>query len=257
MSYIDLQGTLLDWTYDPEQISVRKILGVDGTVKIQMRVELGILQMEAQGRPDGLRPHGHDSLLTYHRTRLAQYEQRNGTPLGFALSPQECQAVQTEASVFYRRFVALYVLEEFDGVYQDTGHNLGLFDLCRDHALEREDQVCLEPYRPYVLMMDARARVYQALAENQPASALAHANRGIMNLKTYFEQYRDPAAVDPDEEGDEVKVLRSLGKEILEQMPENSVIVARKALRAAVEEERFEEAARLRDTLKNLERLEG
>lgn len=257
VSYIDLQAVLKDWPYDAEQISVRKVLGVDGTVKIQMRVELGVLQMEGQGRPDDAHPHGQESLLEYHRKRLGKYEERNGTTLGFALSPQECQALQTETSLYYRRFVALFVLEEYDAVFHDTGHSLAVFDLCRDYALERDDRMCLEPYRSYVLMMDARARAHHALSEGQPASALAHINRGIMNLRSHFEQSGGPDAVDAFEAGDEVKILREFGKEILERMPENSVIVTRKALRAAVEEERFEEAARLRDTLKDLERLEN
>lgn len=256
-SYIDLQAVLRDWPYDAEQISVRKVLGVDGTVKIQMRVELGVLQMEAQGRPDGARPHGQVSLLEYHRKRLAKYEERNGTTLGFALSPQECRALQTETSLYYRRFVALFVLEEYSSVFHDTAHNIAVFDLCRDYALEGGDRTCLEPYRSYVLMMDARARAHHALSEGQPASALAHINRGIMNLRSHFEQSGDPDAVDAVEASDEIKILREFSKEILEQMPESSVITTRKALRAAIEEERFEEAARLRDALKDLERLES
>ena len=70
MSYIDLQPTLTDWPYDAEQISVRKILGADGAVRIQMRVELGVLQMEAEGRPDGSHPFGSASLLAYHQQQL-------------------------------------------------------------------------------------------------------------------------------------------------------------------------------------------
>ena len=257
MCYIDLQATLRDWHYDPEQISVRKILGVDGTVKIQMRVELGILQMEAQGRPDGARPHAQEALLEFHRRRLAEYEQRNGTTLGFSLSPQECHALQVEASLYYRRFVDLFVLEEYDSAFHDTTQNLGIFDLCREHALEQEDRGCLETYRPYVVMMDARARAHHALSENKPAGALAHVNRGIMQLKALFEELGTPEGDAAIEESDEIRILQALGKDVLEGMPENSVIVTRKALRTAIEEERFEEAARLRDALKELERLEG
>ena len=94
MSYVDLQQALRDWPYEPEKISVRMILGGDGTVRIQMRVELGILQMEAQGRPDGYRPHGCESLLAYHRRRLAKHEHRNGTALGFSLSRDDCRALR-------------------------------------------------------------------------------------------------------------------------------------------------------------------
>jgi len=108
MSYIDLQSTLRDWPYDPEKISVRKILGADGIVRLQMRVELGIIQMEAEGRPDGLHPYGCDSLLGYHLKRLEKYQQRNGTTLGYALSPQDCYSLRLEAALYYRRYVSYF-----------------------------------------------------------------------------------------------------------------------------------------------------
>ena len=49
----DLGPILGDWPHEPGQITVRKIRGTDGRVKIQLRVDLGLLQMEADGRPDG------------------------------------------------------------------------------------------------------------------------------------------------------------------------------------------------------------
>lgn len=249
MSYIDLHSALSDWSYEPDKISVRKILGTDSAVRIQMRVELGVLQMEAQGRPDGATPHGCESLLSYHKKRLARHDQRNGTMLGFGLTPQECYGLRLEASLFYRRYIALFVLEDFADVTSDTSHSLGIFDLCRDFALESSDRVSLEEFRPYVLMMDARARAYQALEEAQPDSALAHINRGIMHIKAHYENYGQAEA---EQSSEELKMLRNLALELSERVPKDSLIVTRKALRTAIEQERFEDAARLRDSLKNL-----
>jgi hypothetical protein len=243
---------LNEWPYDADQISVRKIIGVDGAEKLQMRVELGILQMETEGRPDGTMPYGASSLYEYHKARLDGFRDRNGTDLGFALSPQQCEELRSEASIFYRRFVSYYVLEEYDRVFADTSHNLQIFDLCRDHALEPPDRRLLEVYRPYVLMMDARARAHHALNECEPASALAHVNRGITHLRSFFEDYMDGNPDDLEAQSNEMRILREFAKEILDQIPEDSIVVARKALRDAIEEERFEEAARLRDTLRDL-----
>lgn len=246
MSYVDLQATLRNWAYEPDKISVRKILGTDGSVRIQMRVELGILQMEADGRPDDVHPHGCDSLLTYHQKRLARHEHHNGTLLGFGLTREECQELRQEASLIYRRFIAFYVLEEYGNVARDTSHSLAIFDLCRDHSLEPEDRIALEEYRPYVLMMEARGRAYQALEEGEPASALAHVNRGIMAVKAHLESFGQGELAAKSEE---IRILRALGQELNDQVPKDSLIVTRKALRAAIEQERFEEAARLRDTI--------
>jgi hypothetical protein len=49
----DLRLITTDWPYEPGQINVRKIRGVDNRIKIQMRLDLGLLQMEMTGRPDG------------------------------------------------------------------------------------------------------------------------------------------------------------------------------------------------------------
>lgn len=249
MSYVDLQATLRDWPYEPEKISVRKILGADGTIKLQMRVELGLLQLEGEGRPDGTRPEGCDTLLDYHRQQLVRQEQRNTTTLGCSLTSDECHELRTEASLFYRRYIAYFVLEEYANVFRDTAHSLGIFDLCKEHAIDSDDRISLEEFRPYVLMMDARARAYQAMADGESASALAHVNRGIMAIKSHFEDNGIPESV---QKGEELKILRNLCCELSGQVPQDTVIVTRKALQMAIDEERFEEAARLRDELENL-----
>lgn len=247
MSYVDLHATLQDWPYDPEKISVRKILGGDGSVRIQMRVELGIVQMEPDGRPDGVKPRGCATLLDYYKRRLARHQQRNGTGLGFSLSAEDCAAIRQEAALLYRRYVAYFVLEEYDKVARDCAHSLDLFDLCAEHAMEEEDRVALDDYRPYVAMMRARGLAYHAIHEGEPDSALAHVNRGILDIKAQFEQ---TGATEAMENSDELRILRVLSSELQAKMPEDSVVVTRKALKEAIAAERFEEAARLRDVLR-------
>lgn len=249
MSYIDLQQVLQEWHYDPDRISTRKILGSDGSVKIQLRVELGLLQMEATGRPDGDRPQGYESLLAMFRGQLEEHEERNGTVLGFALTSDDVQELHEEASMYYRRYVASFVLEDFDDVIRDTAHNLAIMDFVREYALDRDDRRRLESFRPYVLMMDARARAYHALHLGESASALAHVNRGLMHIRQFFESINREAAYDNAEE---VRILQELREELVSEMPEDSLVLTRNALQAAIEQERFEEAAKLRDQLQGL-----
>src|SRR4051812_10799411 len=52
----DISHILDKWEYHPGQVVVRKFIGRDGQEKIQLRVDLGLLQMNAEGRPDGKRP---------------------------------------------------------------------------------------------------------------------------------------------------------------------------------------------------------
>ena len=46
---------LRDWPYEPDSVSVRLTEGDDGRDVIQMRIEMGVLQLETSGRPDGQR----------------------------------------------------------------------------------------------------------------------------------------------------------------------------------------------------------
>ena len=54
----DISRILNNWEFNAEDICARKIVGQDGREKLQVRVDLGMLQMNLDGRPDGTRPHG-------------------------------------------------------------------------------------------------------------------------------------------------------------------------------------------------------
>src|SRR5205085_1256141 len=69
----DISPILEHWVYKPGQVVVRKFKGKDGKEKIQLRVDLGLLQMNAEGRPDGKRPFGHNSLFDYYQAKLHKY----------------------------------------------------------------------------------------------------------------------------------------------------------------------------------------
>ena len=69
---LDLTEILAQWPFEPGKINVRLIEGDDGEHKIQVRLDLGLLQMELDGRPDGHRPHDHDSLLEHYEALLDQ-----------------------------------------------------------------------------------------------------------------------------------------------------------------------------------------
>src|SRR2546425_8110991 len=65
---LDLNSILKDWPHESGSIKVRKVAGLDGREKLQLRVDLGVLQMELTGRPDGRRPHNCESLLEYYQS---------------------------------------------------------------------------------------------------------------------------------------------------------------------------------------------
>ncbi len=67
-----LDYLLQQWPFDADGLGVRLLKGADGRDVLQLRVDLGILQLETSGRPDGLRPEGHASLLDLFCVRESQ-----------------------------------------------------------------------------------------------------------------------------------------------------------------------------------------
>ena len=246
----DLHTIMDDWPYEPGQINVRKIRGNDNHIKIQMRVNLGILQMEIKGRPDGSRPYNHESLLEYHRERVEAHNRNTGTDLDFALDPEECQAIREETFQYYQRYLANFVLEDYEAVAKDTKRNLEVLDFCRQYAAEEEDQYLLEPYRPYIVMMHVRSQAMLAMEKGHFRTALNHIEAGLRQLKVFYRQFGQPGAY---RESSEAEVLRALRREIRRHVPQDPIRKARKMLDRAVREERYEDAARLRDELENLQ----
>lgn len=250
----DLRAILDGWEYEPGKISVRKILGRDGQEKIQTRVDLGLLQFEPLGRPDGRRPYGCDSMLSFFEIRLQEYVQRNGSDDGFILLPEDCRDLRHEAHLYYQRYLSLFVLEEFDGVERDTARNLRLIELCRRYAETEYDRTALESQWGYVWMMHTRARVYLALHAERFDTALRQLARGVAKLR---EWEIDEDRGEGESAGPELEVLESLRQEVFEEMPADVAPRLQWELSEALECEDYERAAELRDKLSTLGHDEG
>jgi hypothetical protein len=242
----DLRHILEDWDYEPGRISVRKIVGRDGHEKIQTRVDLGVLQIELAGRPDGQRPHDCESLLDYHERRLLEHTERCGDDGDFVLTPEECRELRHEGYLYYQRYLSLFVLEEYDGVVFDTTRTLRLIEFCARYAATPRDRHALDNQRPYVLMMHARSRALQALAEADPDKALRLVDGGLVQVRQAL------ATLDPELEPEtrsEIRLLAELRDEVLAELPEDTPTRLALALQDAVAAEDYERAARLRDQL--------
>ena len=113
----DLQSLLSDWPYDSGSINARWIMGTDGRPKIQLRLDLGLLQMEATGRPDGTKPRGYMSLLDYYLAREHRVSQGGE---GFELDAAACAELQQEAAQYYYRYIALYAVRDLQAVAADS-----------------------------------------------------------------------------------------------------------------------------------------
>ena len=245
----DLKPILEGWNYRAGQTTVRKIAGLDGKEKIQLRLQLGLLQMEAAGRPDGTRPYGYESLLEYFNSVIEKLKKDNKEG-DFQLGEQDCADVREEATQYYYRYLGLFDLSEYAGVVRDTERNLEVFDLVKTYAKTDADKYSLEQYRPYVAMMNSRSRANIALIENDFLAAHKALQEGMENVKKFFADYSQPNLA---EKSEEYRILRKEDDHLRDRLPRDPLDVLRGKLSVAVKEERFEEAARLRNKIKKLD----
>ena len=245
----DIDPILRKWKHKSSEVTVRCIAGRDGRPKIQMRLDLGLLQMEQDGRPDGRRPHGCESLLKYHLGRLDRYKTINGVEIGFELSKQQCEALREESVMYYYRYLSLFIMGRYHQVVRDTNHNLAVFDLCREHASRKLDRFALEQYRPYVLMMNARAQAQLDIDRGNLVDALQTCRTGIDSIAGFFKRMSRPELA---ENSSELTILRTLREDIQRKLPPDPAEVLNADLAKAIEGEQYEKAAELRDRLRYL-----
>ena len=245
----DISPILKGWEYESGSINVRKVMGLDGEPKLQMRLDLGLLQMELSGRPDGRRPHGCESLLDYHEKRLRDHRKKNGTELGFHLTPNQCQSLREEALMYYHRYLSLFVLGEFMGVARDTARNLRVLDFCSKFATDESDKLILEQYRPYIIMMHTRALASIEHEQGNYRQAVQIIRGGLRDIKRFFRKFGQEEAY---RQSSEVRILKRFGREVRGKLPVDPVRRLQRELSRAVKDERYEEAARLRDEIERL-----
>ncbi len=261
----DLTKLLEEWPFQPGQINVRLIQGDDGEPRIQVRLDLGLLQMFVDGRPDGYRPNGFDSLLEFHESRLDELHAAKAMETAMEggedeedeedeesvriLTPEDCRLLREEAVQYYHRYIALLVLEDFEGVARDTSRNLRMLDMIYEHAESDEDRRSMEQNRPYIMMMRARALASLALKDEEPKAAVHAIEQGIEALRQYFDDRGVPEAF---EASGEVAMLREMRESLVPKLPLSQKAELRQRLESAIASENYELAAILRDELRML-----
>lgn len=249
----DIARILGEWPYDPSKVNVRRIIGADGREKVQLRLDLGILQMETSGRPDGTRPYGKESLLEYYLDLLQNYRLKHGTDAGFRLEHDDCLKLQQEAIQYYHRYLSLFHLGDYEGALRDTQRNLRVFDLIKQYAANEEDKGVFEQFRPYVLMMSTRAKASIELQRQTYQAALKAIKEGIAQIEQFLLENEQGALIDANSE---LTFLRRWAEEIREKRPLTLQERLQRDLEEAVRREEFERAAHLRDQLRQLEAKE-
>jgi UvrB/uvrC motif len=242
----DIATILEDWDVGPDDFQVRIIPGDDGREKLQVRIDLGLLQMEISGRPDGRRPFGFESLLDYQESR-AHGAQRPRDDL--VLNGEDCAELMREGVQYYHRYVSLFQLERYDLVARDTDRNLRLFAFVKRHAAREEDKREFDQFRPYVTMMRARALGMAALERDDHRAALRVIDEGIAAIRGFLAEYEES---EEDVRCSELRFLKQWKRDVERSRRVGPAERLEEQLALAVKREQYEEAARLRDQIQRL-----
>lgn len=261
---LDISPILSDWPYRPEKITVRVVEGHDGHRKIQLRLDLGVLQMELDGRPDGRRIHDADSWLDYHQARQREHDKAHPDSVPYLLEPEDCAELLREGVQYYHRYLSFWHLGHYELCARDTERNLRLFAFVRNHARGERDKLQFDQWRPYVTMMHARAVATPLVQLEQWEAAVNVLDAGIRGIErfladynqqdraarvgelTFLQRWKDEIKSMNAEPGSEPSKASSGG----DADRPDSAVELQQELRQAVAEERFEDAARIRDELR-------
>ena len=250
----DISSLISGWPYDPNEVRARWIQADDGTRKLQLRLDLGVFQMEAEGRPDGTRPRKAESLLEHY---IQAEEKAPGKVLPRKLGLEACSELQQEVMQYYYRIMAFHALGNHVGVLSDSLHNLDLIDLVSEYAADDEVAWQFMQLYPYMRMMHARALADVCMKKDEYVKAGAAVKEALKELESFFAENYEPDNEDgsPAPPPPELASMRELLVQVERRRPRSQAETLREELARAVELENYEKAAFRRDQLKSIHGL--
>jgi hypothetical protein len=234
----DLDPLLSDWPFEPGQPNVRRIEGADGRELLQMRVDMGLLQFESTGRPDGTQPGGCPTYYD-HMMSIAFSEGP-----GFALNEERCREIDREFYQFYHRRICWLALKEYDKAVLDAEHTLRLMDFSSCNAPDKQWAMVHEQYRPFVLFHRTQAAALSRLEDSNPTAAVSVIDGGLKQLAEVFARHE---AEEHFEDDPFVAKLREMRESVVEHFDVAPSLAEQLAEAIAAEE--YERAAELRDRI--------
>ena len=234
----DIDVILRQWPFKPGVIAARLVRASDGREVLQMRIEMGLLQMEVAGRPDGEHPGGADTCLDWLRERVRVEGE------SFALNDEQCMEIDREFLQFYHRRICCLALRQFAWAVADADSTLALMDFVAAHSPNPQWTLSHEQYRPFVLFHRIQAAAMLQLQESGPEMAIETINQGLEQMREVFAKFGAEEQFDQDELVGQLAVIKEslreeyrVGKTLAEQLAD------------AVTAEEYEHAARLRDQI--------
>jgi hypothetical protein len=241
----DIDFVLEGWNYKPDMVQARLVQARGGRQVIQMRVDLGILQLESSGKPDGTKPHGQPTYLDCLREQ-ARASPRTGGPL--VLNEEQCQEADREFMQYYHRRICWLALRNYARAMADADHTLSLMDFVKAHAPSDDYLQAHEKYRGFVVFQRTQAAAALQVEKGLPEKGVEEIRAGLERLREFFAGFE---MEDEMEEDGMVQHLRKVEQSLREQYKIEATL--QEQLDQAIADEDYEKAARLRDAMKGKE----
>ncbi len=236
-----IRKLLDDWKYDSTK-NIRIINDSRGNPVMQVREMMGISEFVLEGRPDGSKYMGFDTVLDQIQNRLDVSEKE------FILTDKDLELLDKEARMFYYRYLLCFQISDFGRVVRDTEHNLKICDLTETYSSDNKFRISILQYRPFIVKMNAISRAMISLQKNVKELARDILESAIVTLKSLPEV---DSSIFLMEKSRSINYLETALKQ-LGYCKSDSIDCMKRELLAAVESEDFEKAAELRDRIKQL-----
>ena len=192
----DIDFILRGWPFKPGVIAARMVRAGDGREVLQMRIEMGLLQMEITGRPDGEHPGGAETCLDW----LRELQRVEGE--AFALNEGQCIEIDREFLQFYHRRICCLALRQFAHAVANTEYTLAIQLALRGGPFAQPSMDALPRAIPSVRALPPHpggGHVATPRIRAGPETAIETINRGVEQMREVFAKFGAEEQFDQDE----------------------------------------------------------
>ncbi|MSR41555.1 MAG: hypothetical protein EXS10_06605 [Phycisphaerales bacterium] len=242
-----VQEALRGWQPALTEPRARVVTLPDGTEAIQVRLELGLLQMSVTGRPDGIRFGEFETLL---EATLAEGGSHPNAREGVGGHSALASRLRIESAQFQRRAEAWLEARLPERAVADADLALRSLGGAARIAFAAEDRIALDAIssaRFPLTALRVRAEAAALLAAGLGERVRQSIDAGLERLRVVA---RDASLGAPFELLSEVLLLSAMRDNLVPKLPGSARTELESRLRAAVLSENYELAAILRDELR-------
>lgn len=233
----DLTPILGRWEYSQGAPQLRFLAGIGDIVRIQIRLEAGILQFELTGRPDGSRPQGCESWLEHWSN------------CGERVPWEGFSALVSEVALYHQRAVAFMLLDDFASCARDCARNIGAVAFMQRRAAAEVDTAACQSLQVAAVLLRTRAEASACVQKRDTHGALAAIDRGLAALHQPTEQGNEAQQAS---QSPEAALLRSMRDALVPKLPSSQRVDLEMRLQSALRLENYELAVILRNELRQI-----